>query len=202
VSFLNCFSPRGSTGSGVSAGEITDVLVSHLHFDHVGGATRMVEGKVVSTFPKAKIWIQKEHLDHACCPTPKDRASFLREFIDPLKEWGQLQTFEGATEFLPGIDIELSHGHTKSQQIIKVRGDNKTVVFCADMIPTSTHLHLPYVMGFDLFPLTTMEEKKILLEQAAKDKWILVWEHDPYFPSGTVKLEKGKFVREDVVRLD
>lgn len=185
---------------GVAPEDITDVVISHLHFDHVGGCTYKKGDDIKLTFPHAMHTIQKGHWEWAHRPTERDKASFFKENIDPLKQ-GKLNLLEGEKEIYPGIHILISHGHTKSQQIVKITDGKQTILYCADVIPTSSHIPIPYVMGYDNFPLTTMDEKRALLEQAVQENWILCFEHDPRVAACTVMKDpqKGRFALKEVV---
>lgn len=178
---------------GFASADVTDVVLTHLHFDHAGGATRRLpDGQLVPTFPNATYHVQRRNWDWAHNPSEKDRASYLSENFAPLAEAGQINWVEGSGAILPGVYAWLSEGHTVGQQLIQVRDEQQTLIYCADIIPTSTHLAVPYVMGYDLHPLTTIAEKKEILEQAAEGGWIVVFEHDPVMQACTVvRTEKG-----------
>lgn len=172
--------------------DVTDVVLTHLHFDHAGGATRRAGDALVPTFPQARYHVQRKNWDWAQAPTEKDRASYLPENFVPLYEHGQLHFVEGQQEILPGIHPWLSEGHTVGQQLIQVSGPEGTLMYCADIIPTASHIPVPFVMGYDLFPVTTMAEKKEILQQAANHQWLIFFEHDPHTAACTVKMtEKG-----------
>lgn len=177
----------------VSFEDITDVILTHLHFDHVGGATTKTNtGEIIPTFPNATYHVQKEQLQWAKAPTDKDRASFMPENWEPLIANGMLNTLEGDGELFHGINVQRVYGHTCGLQVVHIMDDEKHVVFPADLIPTAAHVPVPYVMGYDNFPLTSMEEKQDLLSDAAEQGWILCFEHDAFTTAGTVKrTEKG-----------
>ncbi|MDO8494437.1 MAG: MBL fold metallo-hydrolase, partial [Deltaproteobacteria bacterium] len=168
--------------------------------DHAGGSTRKnKQGKLEPTFPNAAHYIQKENLDWANNPTEKDRASYLKEDWQPLQAAGLLKIIDGEKEILPGIQVRKFYGHTKGIQLPLLDDDKTKLFFCGDVIPTSVHLGIPWVMAYDLFPLTTMEEKKKILEQAAKENWILVFEHCPHTGATRIKaVEKGFELAEQV----
>ena len=177
---------------GLKPTDITDVILTHLHFDHAGGATCLKEEQVVPTFPNAQYYVQRKNWEWANNPTEKDRASYLKENFIPLMESGQLKLLEDEGEILPDIYPWLSNGHTVGQQLIRISDGQQTLIYCADIIPTSSHLNVPYVMGFDLYPLTTIEEKKQILQQALAENWVIFFEHDPIIEACTVKeSEKG-----------
>ncbi len=169
---------------GVRPEEITDVVLSHLHFDHVGGALN---------FPKATYWVQKMNLDHAHAPTEKDRASFLSEIMDPFFKSGRVKVIDGNVEIAPGVSTWVTHGHTPGHNMVKVTDGGETVLFCGDTIPMSSHVPVPWVMAFDLHPMTTIEEKKKILSQAAREKWTLFWVHDPFHAAHQVLEESGRY---------
>ena len=171
--------------------DITDVILTHLHFDHAGGTTYKEGETLKLTFPNATHYVQKEQWTWANHPVEKDRASFLRENIEPLGK-GKLKLLKGPCEIFPGIHILVSHGHTQSQQVVKITDGKKTIFYCGDLIPTSSHVPIPYIMSYDNLPLVIMEEKRTILEQAARENWILCFEHDPKVPAVTVARDPGK----------
>jgi len=175
----------------VDVSDVTDVIITHLHFDHTGGATTLENGVVKPTFPNAIYYIQRKQFEWGLNPSERDKASFFAENFLPLQEAKQLQILEGECELFPGISLIVVNGHTPSQQLVKISGET-TLVYCADLIPTSSHIPIPYVMGYDLYPLTTIEEKKKLLTQAEKEQWILYFEHDPFTEAVNLKMtDKG-----------
>ena len=177
---------------GLKTGDITDVVLTHLHFDHAGGSTKLENSKLVPTFSKAKYYVQKENLDWGRNPTEKDRASYLKDDWEPLLKEGVLQIVEGEKEILPGIHTKLFYGHTRAIQLPFLDDGKTKLFFCGDVIPTSVHLGVPWIMGYDNFPLITLEEKKKILKEAAKEKWILVFEHCPLIPAVQVEAtERG-----------
>lgn len=180
--------------------KITDVLLTHLHFDHAGGSTlRDAGGKLVPTFPNATYYIQKQNLDWAENPTEKDRASYIKEDWEPLQKSGVLKKVEGEGEILPGIRVKLFFGHTQGIQLPLLDDGKTKLFFCGDVIPTSLHLGVPWVMGYDNFPLTTIQEKKHILSAAAQENWILVFEHCPAVAAARIeKTEKGYRLTEPI----
>ena len=180
-------------GAGLSFADISDVIITHLHFDHAGGATHRTEnGKVVPAFPNATYYIQKKHYEWAVSPSEKDQASFVNEKYVPLFEMGRLRLLEGEVELFSGIHISLSDGHTIAQQNVLVTDGTKSLYHPGDMIPTSSHVPLPFIMGYDNFPLITLEEKKSVLKRAVENGWLLFFEHDPRYAATYVeKTEKG-----------
>lgn len=186
---------------GVTTADITDVLLTHLHFDHAGGATKKEGEKVVPTFPNATYWVQKENLRWARNPTEKDRASYLQENWLALEQAGVLKTTDGPGEWLPGIELVISDGHTKAMQLPHVHGPEGHLIYCADLIPTAAHIPVPWIMGYDNFPITVMDEKKRLLERAVAEGWALFFEHDPVGPAARPELTSKGFQAKDRVTL-
>ncbi len=172
---------------GVAPEDVTDVILTHLHFDHAGGSTVIVDGKAVPTFPNAKHYVQQEHWAQAMNPTPKDRASFFPDDYMPLREAGLLEFTDGEGELFPGVSLVVTNGHTAAQQLPLISDGNTTLLFCCDLFPTTAHIPLPYVMAYDLRPLTTLAEKESVLERADAGKWILFFEHDPDTVACTVR---------------
>lgn len=185
---------------GLTTDDITDVILTHLHFDHAGGATKIKNGDVIPAFPNAHYFIQKANLDWARNPNERERASYLSINFEPLIQQNKLVTVEGETEFLPGIRAIVSNGHTIGMQCILVEGDGESLVYCADLIPTSAHIPIPWIMGYDIQPMLMLEEKKKLLQTAIEKNWILFFEHDPVTAAcriihGKKYPEKGNLVR-------
>ncbi|WP_291516398.1 MBL fold metallo-hydrolase [Bdellovibrio sp. ArHS] len=172
---------------GVRPEDIDHVILTHLHFDHAGGATTEKDGKLVPTFPKAQYWIQKGNLETASKPNLRERASYYSANFQPLQEAGVLNILDGEKEILPGVSVLLSNGHTQAQQMVKVTDGTATLLYCGDVVPTSSHVKIPWLMGYDLHPLTLMEEKQKYLSQAADQKWYLFFEHDPYCDAAVIE---------------
>ncbi len=186
--------------AGLKPSDITDVILTHLHFDHVGGASYKDEsGSVQPAFPNATYYVQKKQYEWARNPSAKDQASYHNEKYVPLHEQGRLRLLEGESELLPGVFIKLTDGHTVAHQTLLITDGQTTLYHPGDTIPTSSHIPLPYIMGYDNLPLTTLEEKKNILRQAAEGGWSLFFEHDPVFASRRVnKTEKGYSAGEAV----
>lgn len=172
---------------GLTPADITDVILTHLHFDHAGGATREENGELVPTFPRATYYVQRENWEWANHPSPKDAGSYRKENFVPLQEHGVLEFVEGEEELFPGIRLLRSEGHTKAQQLPLIRGEVNTVFYCGDLIPTAAHIPLAWGMGYDNFPLQIIEEKERVLQQAAAEHWTLLLEHDPGTAAVTVR---------------
>ncbi len=158
--------------------DITDVILTHLHFDHAGGSTYRENGVVKPTFPNAKYYVQREHWEAANKPAERDRASFFPEDFVPLQEHGLLNFTEGEVEILPGITCRICNGHTSALQAPVISDGKTTMLYCADLVPTSAHVPLPWIMAYDLRPLVTLEEKRRILNEAVDGDWILYFEHD------------------------
>jgi glyoxylase-like metal-dependent hydrolase (beta-lactamase superfamily II) len=187
---------------GLGVADITDVILTHLHFDHAGGATTFRDGKLQPTFPNARYYVQKENLQTASNPNLRERASYYAANFQPLLDAGVLKILDGEVdELLPGISVQISHGHTQGQQMVKVTDGTNTLVYCGDVIPTSSHVRLPWVMGYDLRPLDLIEEKRTLLTPAAQGHWYLFFEHDPYVDIATVTEVRGDFAIQEKLRL-
>lgn len=180
--------------------EITDVVLTHLHFDHVGGLTREEMGKAVMSFPGATYHLQRRNWVWAHHASDKDAGSFRVQTYEALERSGRLHLLEGSTELCAGVDLFVSEGHTVGLQLVKVSDGDKTLVFCGDLIPTTAHLKTAWVMAYDLYPLTTIEEKRMLLAAAAEEGWILFFEHDPNVAACTVKEEQGEVVVNEVLK--
>jgi glyoxylase-like metal-dependent hydrolase (beta-lactamase superfamily II) len=178
--------------AGLKPEDITDIILTHLHFDHTGGSTKIDNGRLVPTFPNAKYYVQKQNLDWAMKSTEKDKGSYIRDNFIPLVELGVLDTIDGNGKFDNNIEFIVVNGHTFGQQLIKISDTTNTLLYCCDMIPTASHIPLPYIMGYDLQPLVTLSEKKNLLQKAEEENWMLFFEHDPYTTVATVtKTDKG-----------
>ncbi len=186
---------------GLTPDDITDVILTHLHFDHAGGSTTRENGTVVPTFRNAKYYVQKKHWELAQNPTEKDRGSFMREDYLPLIEHGALEFVDGEFEIFPGIELIVCNGHTMAQQLPKISDGKTSILFCCDLFPTVSHLPYPYVMAYDVRPLVTIEEKKNILPRAYEEKWILFFEHDPNTEAVTVKSGEKAFVIDQKVTL-
>lgn len=183
---------------GIEPEEVTDVIITHLHFDHIGGATWYDGDTLKLTYPNAKHYVQGEQWYWANNPSIKDRASYMPENFAPIEKAGNLVQLDGPGELFSGIEMLVMYGHTAGMQLPKIFDNQKTLLYCADLLPTASHVPLPYIMGYDNNPLTTLEEKKRILPQAADEKWIMAYEHDPFRAAGMVEMtDKGyKNVRD------
>jgi glyoxylase-like metal-dependent hydrolase (beta-lactamase superfamily II) len=180
--------------AGVSAEQITIVINTHLHFDHSGGNTKLDEsGKVVAAFQNARYFISRAEYEHAEHPTERDRASYFADNWRPLKESGQLELKEAEYEVVPGLRMETHAGHNRSMQCARLERDGQTLFGFADLVPTRAHVPFAWVMGYDLYPVETVEAKKKLLPQAARENWTCLFYHDPDQALGTIIEDGGKF---------
>lgn len=186
---------------GFSRNDITDVFLTHLHFDHCGGSIVREGDKLVPGFKNATFWSNQKHWEWAVHPNDREKASFLKENILPIEESGRLRFVDvaefsngqlGSTRFTDHITIRFVSGHTEAMMLPQISYKGKTVVFMADLLPSAGHIPLPYIMGYDMFPLTTLKEKKSFLQEAADNNYILFFEHDPVNECCTVqRTEKG-----------
>lgn len=188
--------------AGFRREEITDVVLTHLHFDHCGGTTRRsADGRLELSFPNATHHLQRRHWKWAHQPSDRDAGSFLHDDFDLLERSGQLHLLEGQTELYPGIQLFVSEGHTVGLQLVRVTDADQSLVYCGDLIPTSAHLRASWTMAYDLYPLTLMEEKRMLLAQAVEEGWMLYFEHDPKVAVATVKELDGQVQLDQQVSL-
>lgn len=192
---------------GVKHEDITDVILTHLHFDHCGGSIIRKNGELVTAFPNAKYWSNERHWKWATEPNAREKASFLKENILPIQTSGQLHMIEvnekGLTPFTNNISIRFAFGHTDAMMLPQISYAGKTYVYMADLLPAAAHVPLPYVMAYDMFPLKTLEEKKDFLEEAVDHNYVLIFEHDPTIVCCTLeRTEKGIRVKEKFDSLD
>jgi len=184
---------------GLKVGDITDVVLTHLHFDHAGGATVSNDNVLRPTFPNATYHVQREQWEAALKPTERDRASFMPDDFLPLERRGVLKFIEGEGEVLPGLRVKVFHGHTSALQCPIVSDGTTTLFYCADLIPMTAHVALPWIMGYDLRPLVTLEEKRVILSQAVEQGWVLFFEHDPVVSAATVKRSDRGYLVDRVI---
>ena len=182
---------------GFTSADITDVFLTHLHFDHCGGSVlRRPDGVLQLAFPNATYWSNQAHWDWAMTPNPREKASFLRENILPIQESGHLKFIDlaaGVPDALPQFqEIIRADGHTEQMMVPLMHYKGRTLAFMADLLPSAGHVPLPYVMSYDVRPLVTMTEKEAVLRRAAAENWVLLLEHDPTNEACTVQLtDKG-----------
>jgi glyoxylase-like metal-dependent hydrolase (beta-lactamase superfamily II) len=185
---------RSIQQAGFSMDDITDVFLTHLHFDHVGGAIKKENGQLLPAFKNATYWSNKIHWNWATHPNDREKASFLKENILPIRESGQLKmiTTPEGEEWIKGFRIKYVSGHTEDMMLPLLDYDGKTILYCADLLPSAAHIPLPWIMGYDMKPLHTLEEKKRILAEAAAGNWFLFFEHDPEIEVCTLNVtEKG-----------
>lgn len=203
--FRRHFQPEGQASffyhlhqAGYQPDEITDVFLTHLHFDHVGGALLRAEnGTFLPAFPNARYWTNHAHLAWATHPNPREAASFLPENFLPLKaldRFAFIDASQPVAEWLPDISVRFVYGHTEAMMLPEIVWNGRKIIYCADLIPSSAHLGLPYVMAYDVRPLETMKEKERLLEEAIAEEAVLVFEHDPKVPAAIIgRNTSGKY---------
>jgi len=179
---------------GFGKDDITDVFLTHLHFDHCGGAIIRDQEKLIPAFKNANYWSNEKHWDWAVYPNDREKASFLKENILPIQESGQLKFVEDkeGVQFSNDFQIRFAFGHTDAMMLPQLTYKDRTIIYAADLLPSTGHLPLPYVMSYDMFPLQTLKEKKSFLEEAAANDYVLYLEHDSLNECCTVQqTEKG-----------
>jgi glyoxylase-like metal-dependent hydrolase (beta-lactamase superfamily II) len=184
---------------GFSRDDITDVFLTHLHFDHVGGAVIRDGDKLIPAFKNATYWSNEQHWNWAINPNEREKASFLKENILPIQESGQLRFIDGhdGVNFTSNISVKFAYGHTDAMMLPVINYKGQQVVYMADLLPSVGHLPMPYVMAYDMFPLKTLTEKKIFLQEALEKQYILYLEHDPVNECCTLQqTEKGIRIKE------
>ena len=167
--------------------DITDVILTHLHFDHTGGSTIIKDDKLEPAFPNANYYVQKQNFDWARNSSDRDKGSYIKENFIPLFEEGLLNFIIGNAKFDDEVEFIVINGHTFGQQMVKISDGNNAFLFCSDLMPFVSHIPLPYIMGYDLQPLVTLEEKKKYLKLAFDENWKLFFGHDPEIAFATVK---------------
>lgn len=179
--------------AGVAPEDIDIVINTHLHFDHCGWNTVRRGDQIVATFPNAKYYVQEKEWEHGRLQLERDAISYMSPNYDPLLENGQMVLLSGDLELLPGISVKVFPGHTANMQAVIVESGGQKACYISDLIPTSAHLDPTWVMAFDLYPLQTIESKKLYYTQAIPEGWLTVFTHDPHTPWGHVRRdERGK----------
>jgi glyoxylase-like metal-dependent hydrolase (beta-lactamase superfamily II) len=184
----------------VHPADIDLVINTHLHFDHAGGNTSIAEdGSVRPAFPKARYVVQHGEFEDAAHANERTRASYRRDNILPVAHFNQWEFIHGDTELVPGVKAVVTSGHTRWHQSVKIESEGNVAFFLGDLIPTVSHLPLPYIMGYDLFPIQTLETKRWVLDRAFEENWLLLFEHDPLVQAGYVRRDQeGKYFLRDV----
>jgi glyoxylase-like metal-dependent hydrolase (beta-lactamase superfamily II) len=194
---------------GFHRNDITDVFLTHLHFDHCGGSIKREGDKLVPAFKNATFWSNERHWETATKPNEREKASFLKENILPIEESGQLEMVNGVpmaigrlmvngrlpnieSEIIPGLSLLLVNGHTEAMMLPQIKYKDRTVVFMADLLPSQGHIPIPYIMAYDMQPLVTLNEKKVFLNDALENDYVLFFEHDPQYECCTLhQTERG-----------
>jgi glyoxylase-like metal-dependent hydrolase (beta-lactamase superfamily II) len=181
---------------GVKPEQIDIVVNTHLHFDHCGGNTRIVDGKLRPTFPNARYFVQWGELNHARRASERDRASYFPENFEPMAETGQWELAEGDIEIVPGVQLLRVPGHNRDMMCVRLSGGGKVAMLLADLIPTAAHLPLPWIMGFDLYPMETLENKRKWIPEIVRDGVLAIFGHDPSVSAARLLEQDGKIVAE------
>jgi glyoxylase-like metal-dependent hydrolase (beta-lactamase superfamily II) len=184
--------------AGVGPEEIDVVINSHLHFDHCGWNTVYRNGVAVATFPRARYYAPEGEWKHGSLQLERDRVSYISDNYDPLIRSGQMQLLAGDAEIMPGISVAVYPGHTRNMMAVFIRSGGKTACYISDLIPTTWHLDVTWVMAYDLFPLETIENRKRYYAQAVPEQWLTIFTHDPEIPWIYPALEGGKIVAKPV----
>jgi len=178
--------------AGLTAKDIDIVLATHLHFDHAGGFTVRNGDRIVPRFPNARYLIRRGEWEDATHPHERNRASYLAENYVPLVDAGQVEFIEEDGEVLPGISVSRTGGHTMHHQIVRFESEGRTAIFAADLLPTVAHVDLPWIMGYDLYPMDTLEYKRRFLAEAIAGEYVIFFEHDPSVAVGIIRGDAGR----------
>ena len=184
---------------GVAAEDVDVVVNTHLHFDHAGGNTRMASGRLAPTFPRARYVVQLGEWEDATHPHERNHASYREDDFVPLAEARQLETVQGEVEVAPGVRVVPVGGHTAYHQIVLVEGGGRTLAIPTDLLPTASHLPLPFIMSYDLFPVGTLEAKRRLLARAVDEDWRVLFYHDPRVAIGRVRRQNDRYALGEVL---
>lgn len=183
---------RSLADLGLSARDIDVVVATHLHFDHAGGFTTVVDGRVVPKFPRARHIIRRGEWEDATHPHERNRASYLAENYVPLADAGLVDFVDGDGEVLPGISVWRTGGHTQHHQLVRIDSEGRTGLFLADLVPTAAHLPDAWIMGYDLYPMDTLAARKRWIAEAIAREYVIFFEHDPAIRAGIVRVEDGR----------
>jgi len=185
---------------GIEPDDIDIVINTHLHFDHCGWNTRIVNGVAVPTFPNATYFVHRGELEHARNPNERDRSTYIPDNFEPMARSGQWQLVQGEHfEVVPGVELIVLPGHTRDMMGVRISSGGQTAMFLSDLVPTTAHLPYAWVMGYDSYPLTTLENKKKWLPLVAREGWLALFCHDAKMPAARLREEEGKIVAEPVV---
>ena len=189
---------EGLRAYGLHPDEIDIVVDTHLHFDHCGGNTRIEKDKVVPAFPNARYIVHKGEFEHAKNPTERDRASYMPDNYMPIEAANKFSLIESDRVIAPGVELIRVPGHTADMLCVKLEGGSKTAFLFADLVPMTPHLGLPWIMGYDLYPTQTLENKKKWIPQVARGEWIALFSHDPHIPAAYLREHEGQWKPEPV----
>jgi glyoxylase-like metal-dependent hydrolase (beta-lactamase superfamily II) len=177
---------------GIVPADVTVVIASHLHFDHVGGLTTNVDGVVVPTFPNAVHHVRRGEWEDATHPHERSRASYMADNFRPLEAAGLIAFHDEDCEILPGISVRRTGGHTMHHELIRLDGGGRVGIFTADLMPTAAHVDLPWIMGYDLYPMDTLAYKKRFIPEAIAGEYVIFFEHDPAIAAGVITESNGR----------
>jgi glyoxylase-like metal-dependent hydrolase (beta-lactamase superfamily II) len=178
--------------------EIDLVINTHLHFDHCGGNTKLEHDKVVPSFPNARYIVHRDEFAHAMSPNERDQASYFKQNYEPLAAAGMISFQDGDALVAPGVELLRVPGHTANMLCVRLTGGGRTAFFFADLVPTTAHLPLPWIMGYDLYPMTTLENKKRWIPRVAREGWLAVFAHDEHVPGAYLRERDGLWEVEPV----
>lgn len=188
--------------ANVTPGQITDIIFTHLHFDHCGGTTSYnAQNELIENFPNATYHVHKKHWETALQPNSREKASFYEENIEPIRNSGRLNLTDDQFQFEENLKTMVVNGHTAGQQLPVLTSENDTIVFIADLIPTYAHVPLPWIMGYDMQPLITLKEKEKFLSEAAEKQYYVFMQHDAKNEVITIKKENGKYKADQLLTL-
>jgi glyoxylase-like metal-dependent hydrolase (beta-lactamase superfamily II) len=193
--------PQSLSEAGTRPEQIDIVVNTHLHFDHCGWNTRREGDRIVPTFPNARYVVQRAHYEHAKSPNERDRASFRDDNYLPIEAAARWQLVDGDTQLVPGVELIRVPGHTRDMQCVRLTGGGKSAFFFADLVPTAAHLPLPWIMGFDLYPVATIESKKHWIPKVIRDGSLAIFGHDPTMPAAWLR-QDGDRVRAEPANVD